>query len=106
MIANLCIMVRVFTWHSPGLPVVFCCNGGERVRENSRERPSLWQCSIGGYFLGCPRQRGGKGEAGHRKRNGFAFTSGLGAQAEGSSTSKNVAVCVGKTGDLIKSRWN
>lgn len=37
MIANLCIMARVFTWHSPGLPVVFCCNGGEReVRRETK----------------------------------------------------------------------
>lgn len=35
-IANLCIMEGVFTWHSPGLSVVFCCNVGRR--EGSPER--------------------------------------------------------------------
>lgn len=64
MIADLCIMVRVFTWHSPGLPMVLCCNGGEREREVQRETKPVAAERSGGTSMAVPGRGMAQGQLG------------------------------------------
>lgn len=96
MIANLCIMEGVFTWHSPGLSVVFCCNGGER-RGKSREKPRLRQWSVVGELVWLSRADRCCGAAGCTERTWIAFANRCGGQADDKSVSE---VCKAVAEDL------
>lgn len=106
MVANLCVIARVFTWHPPGFPVVFCCSGGEREREVQREtKPVAVECSRG-TSMAAPGREVAQGQLGIEREMGLLSSLDLEPRLKATLQVKSVAVCVGKTGDSITSSRN
>lgn len=69
-IANLCIMEGVFTWHSPGLSVVFCCNVGRGEGSPERDQGCGNEVCWGNLY-GCPEHTRVVGQLGAQRRRGL-----------------------------------